>query len=110
GELLQVGPGREELLALASDDERVDLAIGVEFQHQVAQRLQAVHGPGVGGRVGQRHLGGVTVDVKLQAGPVPAAVVAHRSSSSVFNRWRAMMTRMISLVPSRIWCTRLSRS
>src|SRR5207244_7621038 len=25
------------------------------------------------------------------------------------SRWRAMMTRMISLVPSRIWCTRTSR-
>src|SRR5690606_18755003 len=37
-------------------------------------------------------------------------ILHHLMSTPLSMIWRAMMTRMISLVPSRIWCTRVSRT
>src|SRR6187402_1672462 len=97
------------MLTPPRDDQRVDVAVGVEVVDELAQGDQAVAGPGVGWCVGQRDNGHVAVDVQPKPG-VARRGVAHRSSSSVLSRCRAMITRMISLVPSRIWCTRESRN
>src|SRR5690606_4868675 len=109
-ELLEIGAGGEELLAIAGDDEREDVALAVQHADQGAQRGQAVHGPRVRRRIAQRDDDGGVVLIELQARPFAGAQIHHRNSSSVSSRWRATITRMISLVPSRIWCTRQSRS
>lgn len=107
GKHIQVGAGREKLAALASEHQRVDVAVGVQFVHQLDQAVQAVGVPGVGRWVADGDQRGVLLNVQQQVG-----VVCHRMSSAPPGRRmaRATITRMISLVPSRIWCTRLSRT
>src|SRR5690606_29837518 len=101
------GAGAEELLARAGDDQRIDGAVGFKVPDQLGQRGQAVGRPSVGRWVVQRDDGGVAALVQLQSG----VGIAHRMVSVALScsMRRAMITRMISFVPSRIWCTRASR-
>ncbi|KAG1186706.1 hypothetical protein G6F35_014594 [Rhizopus arrhizus] len=85
-ELVEVGAGGEELLAVTGDHQSVDLAVRVERAHQVAQRRQAVYGPGMRGRVVQGDHGGVAIHLDLQAHMLLGTPILHRSSSSVLSR------------------------
>src|SRR5262249_17386710 len=98
----------EESVAVTRDDEGVDVAVGFQVVDQSDQTDQALVGPDVGWRIRQRDDGGMT---PFREGQPGVRQVAHRIVSVAWS-WsirRAMITRMISLVPSRIWWTRTSR-
>src|SRR5690606_18104866 len=102
-----IGTGGEKLLALADQHQRIDIAVRLEIGDQLLQRPQAVAGPGIGRRIADGHQRRMAAPLELEIG-----VIAHwiASVAPSINMRRPMMTRMISLVPSRIWCTRVSRT
>src|SRR5690606_16150120 len=135
GEQLEVGAGAEELVALTCDHQRINVIVAVEMLDQQFETDQRVAVPGIGWWVVDGDQGGVAVlfhgelvGQLNEFGLIGFNSVAHGfgvlrvkeeylSSYSRRSRvppWasrrRAMITRMISLVPSRIWCTRLSRT
>ena len=100
-------PGREELLAAAGDDDRVDRFVGRARIDERLESLQALFVPRIGRRIVDRHERRVAAHFDAE---FRGLTCDHRITSvapSISTR-RAMMTRMISFVPSRIWWTRLS--
>ncbi len=101
GEKADVAAGAEAALAGMVDQHRLDAGVA-------APREQGLdHQPAHAKRQGAERLGPVQrqpPDPALDARQNLRLGLAHFKSS------RAMITRMISLVPSRIWCTRRSRT
>ena len=117
-----VGPeraGRGEVAAASGAVDFGDVAAGAEGALALGIDQDEGHvrvgGPGVeGGRDRQRHRVGERVQ-RLRAGQGDAAGAALGADADVGHvcsarSARATMTRMISLVPSRIWWTRRSRT
>ena len=109
GEKFQVCTGGKELFPGTGNDQRINGSVVIELPHQILQRRQALDIPGIGAGIVDSQHGRMAAQFHFQFLRNTQTHLITSNAPSI-NIRRDIITRMISLVPSSIWCTRVSRT